>query len=114
MKYYEEESLRFQYRYDLLCMQHINNEVITAVGISKLYLVSKSNKTQRGKLTIYNLRHLNFLMKMKHKENTIIFIDNIILNICKVKLYIVMYKYSFQMHMLYSLNGRFLLTMDSK
>jgi hypothetical protein len=77
MKYYEEESLRFQYQYDLLCMQHINNEVITAVGISKLYLVSKSNKTQRRKLTIYNLRHLNFLMKMdkkmKHKENKINF-----------------------------------------
>jgi hypothetical protein len=35
MKYYDEESLRFQYRYDLICMQYINNEVITAVGYQK-------------------------------------------------------------------------------
>jgi hypothetical protein len=59
--YYQEESLRFQYRYDLFCMQHINNEIITTVGISKLYLVSKSNKTQRGKLftTAFQLPHEN-------------------------------------------------------
>lgn len=76
MKYYDEESLRFQYRYDLICMQHINNEVITAADISGIDLASKSNKTQRKKLTIYNLRPFNFPMKMdngmKHKENMLI------------------------------------------